>query len=159
MDTRVVKRPSAAALAVYVTIAVVIVVSLVFLVEFIDVSETEMAGLRTQTPNAYEERVTGLLANADSVNGERLLTQYGCIACHRLGAANNIAPAFVGVAERAATRRPPLSAAEYIYESITQPLAFVVEGFNPVMPQNYPELLPDSDLGDIIAYLLTPGAQ
>jgi hypothetical protein len=33
-----------------------------------------------------------------------------------------------------------------------------VEGFSPAMPQNYPDLLTGRDLGDIIAYLLSPDA-
>jgi hypothetical protein len=65
----------------------------------------------------------------------------------------------VGIAARAATRRPPLSAAEYVYESITTPTAYVVEGFQPAMPPNYPERLTDQELGDIIAYLLSGDAE
>jgi mono/diheme cytochrome c family protein len=64
----------------------------------------------------------------------------------------------VGIAERAAARRPPLAAAAYIYESITHPTAYIVEGFSGAMPQNYPERLSERELGDIIAYLLTPDA-
>ncbi len=80
------------------------------------------------------------------------------MACHRLGVASKIAPTFEGIAERAASRRAPLTAAAYIYESITHPTAYVVEGFQPAMPQNFSERLTDRELGDIIAYLLTTSA-
>jgi hypothetical protein len=70
-----------------------------------------------------------------------------------------MAPAFVGIAERAATRRPPLTAAAYIYESITNPSAFIAPGqYNAAMPENFRERLSDRELGDIIAFLLTPDA-
>jgi cytochrome c oxidase subunit 2 len=110
------------------------------------------------TENTYMDKVASLLGSANAENGARLLEKYNCVVCHRIGAENKIAPAFVGVAERAATRRPPLNAPAYIYEAITHPTAFVVKGFSPVMPQNFSELLSDRELGDIIAYLLTPTA-
>ena len=102
--------------------------------------------------------MTTLLQDADPANGASLIEQYECVACHRLAVANNSAPPFVDVAERAATRRPPLTAAAYIYESIVHPAAFVVAGYNTVMPQNFRDRLSDRELGDIIAYLLTPDA-
>ena len=97
------------------------------------------------------------MQDADPTNGASLIEQYECVACHRI-AVNNIAPKFVDIAERAATRRPPLTAAAYIYESIVHPAAFVVDGYNTVMPQNFRDRLSDRELGDIIAYLLTPDA-
>ncbi|MFN8529433.1 MAG: c-type cytochrome [Anaerolineae bacterium] len=110
------------------------------------------------TETSYVDIVSGLLEGADPARGAQLIEQYGCVACHRAGAANNIAPAFVGIAERAPTRRPPMPASSYLYESITNPSAFVVEGFNNVMIPNFRERLSDRELGDIIAYLLTPEA-
>jgi cytochrome c551/c552 len=102
--------------------------------------------------------VNGLLQNANADNGALLIEEYGCVACHRLGVASDVAPTFEGIAERAATRRPPLSAADYLYESIIDPAVYIVEGYQPAMPQNYPDRLSDQELGDIIAYLLTPTA-
>lgn len=113
----------------------------------------------TLTADTYMNTVRPLLANADPQNGEVLLVKHDCAACHRAGAVNKIAPSFVGIAERAANRRPPLTAAAYIYESILHPTAYLVEGFVGAMPQNFSERLSDNELGDIIAYLLTPDAQ
>jgi hypothetical protein len=56
--------------------------------------------------------------------------------------------------ERAATRREPLTAAAYIYESILYPAAHVVADYPNVMPQNFPQRLSNKELGDLIAYLL-----
>lgn len=112
-------------------------------------------GMESTTPHPDAERVDALLAAADPARGEALITQFDCFACHISAAGVGIAPPFEGVAERAETRRPPLSAAQYIYESIVDPVAYVVEGYAGSMPQNYDERLSDEQLGDLMAYLLT----
>ncbi|MBI5666610.1 MAG: c-type cytochrome [Chloroflexi bacterium] len=147
---------------VLVAVGLLILITLIFLIEFILTTQAELAA-RQQAPgelteNTYLDRVAALLANANPGNGAKLVEKYNCIACHRAGAENRIAPPFAGVAERAPSRRPPLAAEAYLYEAITHPTAYVVEGFTPAMPQNYPDVLSEQELGDIIAYLLTPGA-
>jgi mono/diheme cytochrome c family protein len=146
---------------VYIAIALVLGVALVFLIEFVVSTQSEIEVMRDAeaaiASGAYETEVAVLLEGADPAAGEALLTQYGCIACHQ--SSSGIAPEFAGLADRAGTRRPPLSAAAYLYESITSPIAFVVSGYNPSMPQNYPERLGEQELGNIIAYLLTLKAE
>lgn len=148
---------------IYLVLGLFLVVTAVFVIEFVVSTETEMASKAEATveltSDLYVDEVSALLENADPAQGAQLVEQYSCVACHRLGAENNIAPAFVGIAERAALRRPPLTASAYIYESIVNPTAYTVESYNPAMPQNYGERLSDRELGDIIAYLLTPDAQ
>jgi cytochrome c551/c552 len=145
-----------------VVIGFFVVITLVFVIAFVTTSESEMAptpGAPAElTADTYMDKVTTLLQNANPENGALLIEQYGCVACHRLGVASKIAPSFEGIADRAASRRFPLSASAYIYESITHPTAYVVEDFQPAMPQNFSERLSDHELGDIIAYLLTPAA-
>lgn len=99
-------------------------------------------------------RVTSLLAVANPANGEALTVTYGCTACHVAGATHGIAPAFAGVGDIAATRHPPLTAAEYIYQSIVHPTAHIVEGFANSMPQDFGTRLSNQELADILAYLL-----
>ncbi|MEZ4667403.1 MAG: c-type cytochrome [Anaerolineae bacterium] len=146
----------------YLLISLFVLVTLVFLIVFVTTTETEMnvavQSSALSTPVDYETRVVELLKDANSEHGAQLVEQYGCIACHRDGVQNKIAPAFVGIGERAASRRPPLTAAAYIYESITNPLAYIVEGFNPAMPQNFAQRLSDRELGDIMAFLLSSNA-
>lgn len=112
-----------------------------------------------QTPieaTTNQEDVVALLASANPENGPTLLTEYQCAACHIEGAAGGTAPSFDGLAERAASERPPLTAEAYLYESILYPSAHTVEGYmENLMPQNYRQRLTDQQLGDIIAYLLT----
>jgi mono/diheme cytochrome c family protein len=149
------KRP--ARWPIFLALILLVGVALIFVVVFIIVSQR---GVQNDVPGAltadtYMDIVTPLLVDADAQNGEALLTQYGCAACHVVGAENNVAPSFDGLAARAAERRPPLTAEAYLYESIVHPTAYLVEGYPASMAQDYRERLTDDELGDIIAYLLT----
>lgn len=131
-----------------------------FVVDSVNYQETVQGDVpaETLTATTYLSLVEPLLAQADPANGGALLAQFDCAACHRAGAANGIAPAFTGIAARAAGRRPPLAAPAYLYESIAHPQAYVVEGYVGAMPQDFAVRLSERQLGDIIAYLLTPDA-
>lgn len=148
---------------VIIALVLVIAFAVVFLLEFLNVSEADTrlasGAAQTLTPETYTEEVAALLVNATAANGPDLITKHGCAACH-VGAAtvNNLAPAFEGVAIRAETRRPPLTAAAYLYESIMYPAAYEAGDYSAQMPLTYAEI-PEQELGDIIAYLLTLEAQ
>ncbi len=145
-------------LPVYLVIGFLIIFAAIFVYAFTNLQPTETTSAPI-TADSYQDRVAALLANAQPADAEAVVEKYGCGACHRVGAANGIAPSWVGIAERAATRRPPLTAAEYIYESITDPGAYVVDGYPDVMPKDFAQRMSDQELGDIIAYLLTPDAK
>ncbi len=143
-------------LPVFIALAILVVFLVVFAIEFLDLSKSssgvEEADL---TADTYMDIVTPLLENADASRGEALVTQYGCSSCHAGNNAGRLAPAHAEVANVAAERRPPLTAAAYVYESIIYPGAFVVEGYTNNMPRIYVDQIPDADLGDIIAYLIS----
>ncbi len=141
---------------VYLAFGLLTIFVVIFVVEFVSTSgENGGEAAAELTADTYMEVVEPLLANADPVRGGEILAQYDCAACHIAGAASNLAPAFDGLAERAAKARPPLSAAAYIYESIIYPQAHLAGDYSGVMPLNYATRLSDEDLGDMIAYLLT----
>jgi mono/diheme cytochrome c family protein len=99
-----------------------------------------------------------MLLGGSADNGKRLFAQQACSACHPVEAGQPavIAPNLSNIGNRAATRREGHSAAQYIYESILSPNAYVVTGFNPnIMPGDYGQKLSEEALKDIIAYLLT----
>jgi mono/diheme cytochrome c family protein len=148
------EKRSMSRLPVYFAALLLVLILLLFLVELASYSPSS----DSSSPPVNPGTVAALIQDADAAHGNQLIEDYGCIACHRLGAENGIAPSFVGIAERAEQRHPPLDAPAYIYESITSPQAFVVEGYVPVMPQDYRNRLSDQELGDIIAYLLTVDA-
>ena len=145
-----------------IVIGLFILITFIFIIAFVAITESEIAAPLQSTSNmtadTYLDQVNRLLQDANADNGALLVEKYACIACHRLDVSNKIAPSFEGVSKRAATRRPRLTAAAYLYESIINPTIYVVAGYQPAMPQDYAERLSDQELGDIIAYLLTPAA-
>jgi cytochrome c oxidase subunit 2 len=88
---------------------------------------------------------------------------YPCFSCHVLSDLNwtgNIGPNLSDIGSRAATRRPGVTAEEYIRSSIRHPGEYIVPGYQNLMPQfnpnpNETNYMPDEHLEAIIAYLLT----
>lgn len=89
--------------------------------------------------------------------GEQLFAGAGgCTACHGLGTR---APDLIGVVgTRCATRREGLGCKEYLYESLTEPGAFVVEGFQPIMP-DLRRTLSEAQIWSLVAYLESQGGE
>jgi cytochrome c2 len=79
-----------------------------------------------------------------------------CYTCH---ANTSRYPDLQGIATRAAGRIPGYSALDYMTETLYQPDAYLVEGFNPGMPVvNKPPIgLTDDEILTVIAYLQTLG--
>jgi hypothetical protein len=87
-------------------------------------------------------------------------TQGLCRTCHTIGQTGALRfPDLAGVATRAQTRVPGLSDVEYFAQSMYEPDAFVVPGFNPGMPTiNRPPIgLTDQEILCVMAYLQTLG--
>lgn len=79
-----------------------------------------------------------------------------CILCHAIeGQGGTRGPDLSGVATRAGTRVAGLSAEEYIRQSILDPTAFVVEGYDPIMPPGLIKVIGEENLDDLVAFLLT----
>ncbi len=81
----------------------------------------------------------------------------GCRVCHSLDpGVVIIGPSFDGVATAAIGRVPGLTAEEYIRQSIVDPDAFVVGGFEPgVMLPNFEDTLTEEQIDNLVAFLLT----
>jgi hypothetical protein len=83
-----------------------------------------------------------------------------CRTCHTIGQSGALRfPDLAGIAGRAAERVPDLSAVDYFAQSLYEPDAFVVPGFNPGMPAiNRPPIgLTDQEILCVIAYLESLG--
>jgi hypothetical protein len=83
-----------------------------------------------------------------------------CRTCHTIGQSGALRfPDLAGVAGRAAERVPDLSVVDYFAQSLYEPDAFVVPGFNPGMPAiNRPPIgLTDQEILCVIAYLESLG--
>ena len=78
-----------------------------------------------------------------------------CTSCHNVTSdAVLVGPSMLGVGARAATRKPGYSTELYLYESITQPSAYITQGFQDgLMPPNFKDVLTPQQISDIVAYL------
>jgi len=110
----------------------------------------------TESPAALQAELSAL-PSGNAASGQALFTSVGCVACHSLQVGVRIVgPSLAGVATRAAGRKPGYSAQLYLYESITHPNAYVVEGFpSGVMPQDFKTRLQPQNISDLIAFLMT----
>lgn len=81
----------------------------------------------------------------------------GCATCHSTEPGKVlVGPSHAGIAARAATVVPGITAEEYLKESIINPNAHITEGFTAgVMYQNYGKDLTEQEINDLVAYLLT----
>ena len=93
-----------------------------------------------------------------ATDGPSIFVSRGCGGCHTIegvpGAVGIIGPALDGVATRAETRMAGLSAEEYIRQSVEQPEAFVIEGYDNVM-QPLRGMMTDDEFDILVEYLLT----
>jgi cytochrome c2 len=129
---------------------------------------TRVAGLVTQgpppghtgeppSPAEFMQAEFEALPAGDATGGQTVFQGAGgCSACHSLDGTVGVGPSQQGIAGRATTRQEGYSAEAYLYESITNPNAYVVEGFQPgIMPQSFKQTLSAQQLADVIAFLLT----
>jgi len=92
--------------------------------------------------------------------GEEIYHTKGtCEICHRIGQKGTRAPDLAGVGQRAAQRKPGMSAKAYLLESLIKPQAYVVEGYPPIMPEvdKPPIALNRSEVWALIAFLQSQG--
>jgi hypothetical protein len=83
-----------------------------------------------------------------------------CRTCHTIGQSGALRfPDLAGIAGRAGERVPGLAALDYLAQSLYEPDAFVVPGFNPGMPTiNRPPIgLTDQEILCVLAYLESLG--
>ncbi|MGB5846516.1 MAG: cytochrome c [Anaerolineales bacterium] len=90
-----------------------------------------------------------------------------CVSCHNLDDGDiPEGPSLQGISERAGERVPGLSAIEYLQQSILDPSAFIVDGYQNRMKvyqivdedeveYMFAHMLTQEEMEDLIAYLLT----
>ncbi|MYL07040.1 MAG: cytochrome c, partial [Gemmatimonadales bacterium] len=80
----------------------------------------------------------------------------GCTACHGLGTR---APDLLGVVGGAcATRVPGQSCKDYLWESLVNPTAYIVEGFDPIMIDQS-IVSSQAELWTLVAFLESQGGE
>ena len=100
------------------------------------------------------------VASTSGGEGLDLFLRKGCASCHngpQTTARVAVAPSLDNVGEWAAERKPGLSAAEYVHESIINPPVFISPGFDQIGPVEMPSLnLTDAEVDALVSYLLDP---
>lgn len=80
----------------------------------------------------------------------------GCTACHGLGTR---APDLLGVAGSVCAERvTDLSCKDYLHESLVDPTAYVVDGFQPIMP-DMSRTLSSDEIWSLVAFLEAQGGE
>ncbi len=98
------------------------------------------------------------VASEDPVErGQQVYQQFGCNACHSLDGSVSVGPSWQGVyqSQEQLTDGSTVTVDEaYLHESIVDPNAKVVAGFNPgIMPQNFGEVMTEEQIADIIEFI------
>lgn len=88
--------------------------------------------------------------------GARIFTgKGGCVGCHNAGSGGGATgPNLSQVANTAQNDRPGGDAAAYIRQSLTDPQAYLVSGYGPLMP-SFRGTLTDEEINQVVAFLLT----
>ena len=95
--------------------------------------------------------------------GEKIFNGAGaCTSCHGLGTrAPNLLTDHAGqgpIGARCGARKPGMDCKAYLYESLVKPTAYVVPGFEPIMPDMSKQLSPDQ-LWAVVAFLQSQGGE
>jgi cytochrome c551/c552 len=99
----------------------------------------------------------------EDIDGEVLFAstvlegQAGCVTCHSLSPGQVIVgPSLANIGADAGTRVEGLTAEAYLEQSIVDPSAFVVDGFDDgQMPSVWGDVLSDAQIRALVDYLLT----
>ena len=111
---------------------------------------TQQAAPPTEAPAAGDAGALDLTL-ADFDRGFALYIEE-CAVCH--GAETGIGPSLGDVRDLAAGRVPGMSAEAYLYESIVDPGAFVVEDYQDIMPVKYATELNEQQIADLVTFML-----
>ncbi len=80
----------------------------------------------------------------------------GCITCHSFSTdIKTVGPSLLGIGLRAGLSKPNMTAKAYLFESITNPDAHIVVGYEPnIMYSAYASELTKTQIEDLINFLL-----
>lgn len=149
---------NAKALALFVP--ALAVVGLIIVAMVAGFSQQSASSNRLPSLSMTAETVPGNVDAGRAIfTGERKIEGFvPCAYCHYIEPGRHwlVGPNLHGIAKRAATRVPGMSAVEYLYESVRSPDAHVVKGLPPgTMFHRYDDRLMEEDVEDIVAYLMT----
>jgi len=95
-------------------------------------------------------------ADDPAARGQQLAQQYGCVGCHSVDGTPGVGPTWKGLfgADVELADGSSADADEaFLYESIVNPGATIVAGFNDIMPATFGDQLSEEQVNDIIAFI------
>ena len=120
------------------------------------------AGVVVMSRTGFDQWVQQKIAEdpckiGDSVGcGQKLASDNGCLACHSVDGTKIIGPSWLGIfgSQESLNDGSAVTVEEaYIIESIREPGAKIVEGFENLMPATAGQNLTDEQIQDIIAFI------
>ncbi|HZS06872.1 MAG TPA: cytochrome c oxidase subunit II [Blastocatellia bacterium] len=130
----------------------------VFCAEYCGDSHSGMlAKVIVQTPEEFEKWYKGIIIFDPTVDkGKEYYQKAGCVTCHSVDGSTLVGPSFKGIfgTPQPLTNGTSVVADEnYIRESILQPQAKIVKGFEGQQMPSFQGVLNDSQLNSIILYI------
>lgn len=117
---------------------------------------SEMIVVAADEFEVWRAEISSPLARMSPVEaGAQLVVAKGCTACHSLDGTPRLGPSFLGISGREVAFTDGTRAASdpaYLRQSILEPTARIVAGFQPVMPA-FGALLSEREVGAIVAFL------
>jgi cytochrome c oxidase subunit 2 len=125
---------------------------------YVDTEEDYEKFVKSIGDKCDQYRAEGKLCPVEVAAGEgqKLSVSKGCVACHTTSGVKLVGPTWKDLFDREeSTDKGTVKADEnYIRESILQPQAKIVTGFQPVMP-TFSGQISDPEIDEIIAYIKT----
>jgi cytochrome c oxidase subunit 2 len=106
--------------------------------------------------NAWVEEQLNAVSDDPVLRGQKWYTDFGCSACHSVDGSDMVGPTWLGTFGSQETLEDgstlPVDEA-YLLESIRDPAAKIVQGYQNVMPANIAEGMTDEQVQDVIEYI------
>jgi cytochrome c oxidase subunit 2 len=106
--------------------------------------------------DAWKAEQLASISDDPVVRGQVWYKQYGCAACHTTDGTPLVGPSFLGLLGKEESFEDGISIIvdeAYIYESIVNPAARIVQGYPNAMPVNFADRMSEEQIQDIIAFL------
>ena len=117
---------------------------------------------QVESPAPAVLEISGVMAGPELAElGEEVLrsTEANCLTCHGLGHEGLRGPDLAGIGSRAGDMVPGQSAEEYLHESLVDPCAYVVEGYDCIMPQTLAQALEPAKITALVAFMQSQGGE
>lgn len=131
-----------------------------FCTEFCGTNHSGMNGwVEVMEPTAYQAWLSGGGSDSPAAQGQQLFQSLGCATCHRTDTQGRgpVLTGIFGKPQRLQNGQDVTVDEAYIRESIVNPTAKVVEGFQPIMPA-YQGQVKEEQLLQLVAYIRSLGA-